>query len=577
MTEQRRKNAKAPATYSDTIIKVVSGAMRGTEIPVKAERFTLGRTSDADIQIHDSMISRAHCLLEWENKRWFISDLDSTNGTWMVGRKVDKRSPLPLKTSVRIGNTIIELIDAYASDTQSFNRPFVAYSIQPETLALSRPGADQEDGSPGRAPSLRLLREESQHLSAIYKFQNMIASVLDEKKLYPRILNALMDVIATDKAYLLLYDLETGAFLPVGGRDESGMIEKINPKDISSAVIDFVRENKESVLSIDDSPEKRQFQEMVGMPNVVTSIMCVPMLGKRQLNGMVYLSVTSTTQKYTEDDLRLLTVIGHIAGMAIENSRLVEFNLKNERLVATGATAAGLSHYIKNILAGLDGSLNLLQMGIEEKDFEITSEAARILNKNHRRLSNLVLDLLNLASEQQPELAIHDLNAIINDVVELVEPQLRQEKISVKVDTSVKNTPFYVELDAKGIHRVLLNLISNSEQAILAKRDSTGEESGHILVTSKFNDKGDLAIVAVSDDGIGLDKKELDSMFDLFVTSKGSIGTGLGLAVSKRIVTAHEGNIYASSEKGEGCTVAFSLPVSHSEMSTVTRTIAKIR
>ena len=536
--ERRRKNAKAPATYSDTIIKVVSGAMRGTEIPVRTERFTLGRTADADIQIHDSMISRTHCLLEWENGHWFISDLGSTNGTWMVGRKVDKRSPLPLKTSVRIGNTIIELIDAYASDTQSFNRPFVAYSIQPETLAVSRPGIEEGGGHAGRAPSLRLLREESQHLSAIYKFQNMIASVLDEKELYPRILNALMDVIATDKAYLLLYDLESGTFQPVGGRDESGMIEEVNPNDISQAVINFVRENKESVLSIDDSPEKRQFQEMVGMPYVVTSIMCVPMLGKRQLNGMVYLSVTSPTQKYTEDDLRLLTVIGHIAGMAIENSRLVEFNLKNERLVATGATAAGLSHYIKNILAGLDGSLNLLQMGVEEKDFEIAAEAARILSKNHRRLSNLVLDLLNLASEQEPELAIHDLNAIIGDVVELVEPQLQQEGISIAMDTAVKNAPFYVELDAKGIHRVLLNLISNSEQAILAKRDSIGDEdnSGHILVMSKFNDKGDFAIVTVSDDGIGLDKKELDSMFDLFVTSKGSIGTGLGLAVSKRIV-----------------------------------------
>jgi signal transduction histidine kinase len=425
-----------------------------------------------------------------------------------------------------------------------------------------------------------MLREENQHLSAIYKFQNMTASVLDEKELYPRILNALMDVIAADQAFLLLYDLESGSFSPVGGRNETGMIEpeKITSDDIKESVVDFVRENKESVLSIDDSFEKQRFQEISGVPRVITSIMCVPMLGKRQLNGMVYVSLTSATQKYTEDDLRLLTVIGHTAGMAIENSRLVEFNLKNERLVATGATAAGLSHYIKNILAGLDGSLNLLQMGVEEKDFDIAAEAARILAKNHRRLGNLVLDLLNLASEQKPELAIHDLNAVINDVVELVQPQLRQEGISIVMDSEVKNSPFYVEMDAKGIHRVLLNLITNSEQAILARKDASDDsEAGHILVSSKFNDSRDCAIIAVSDDGVGLDKKDLASMFDLFVTSKGSIGTGLGLAVSKRIVNAHEGNITATSEKGNGCTVVFSLPVSHSDLTTVTRTIAKIR
>jgi len=575
--DRKKKNVKAPANYGDTIIKVVSGAMRGNEIPVRSERFTMGRTADADVQIHDSMISRVHCVLEWDNGQWFIADLNSTNGTWMVGRKVDRRSPIPLKTSVRVGNTIFELIDAYAADTQSFNRPFVAYSVQPETLAVSVPGRGEEDGK-GKDQSIRMFREENQHLSAIYKFQNMTASVLDEKELYPRILNALMDVIAADKVFLLLYDLESGSFSPVGGRDETGMIENVDADDIKDAVVDFVRENKESVLSIDDSFEKQRFQDIAGVPRVLTSIMCVPMLGKRQLNGMVYVSLTSATQKYTEDDLRLLTVIGHTAGMAIENSRLVEFNLKNERLVATGATAAGLSHYIKNILAGLDGSLNLLQMGVEEKDFAIATEAARILGKNHRRLGNLVLDLLNLASDQKPELAIYDINAVINDVVELVEPQLKQEGISIVVDSEVKNGPFYVEMDAKGIHRVLLNLITNSEQAVLARKDAADDsKAGNILVSSKFNDSGDSAIVAVSDDGVGLDKKDLASMFDLFVTSKGSIGTGLGLAVSKRIVNAHEGNITATSEKGNGCTVVFSVPVSHTDLSTVTRTIAKIR
>ena len=575
-TEQKSK--KAPATYRDTTIKIVSGAMRGTELPINKETITLGRSTDSDIQIHDTLISRVHCRIEWENGKWYLNDLKSTNGTWMVGRKVDKRVFLPLKTSVRIGNTIFELIDIYAADTQSFSRPFIAYSIEPETLAVSASLPD-EPPQKDATPSIRLLKEENQRLSAVYKFQNMIASVLDEKELYHKILDAIMNVISVDQAYLLLYDLDSGEFSPVETRDKKGKVLNVDCGKIKKRIVDFVKENKESVLSMDDSYEKKRFQDISGMPKITTSIMCVPMMGKRQINGMIYLSLSSTTEKYTEDDLRLLTVIGHTAGMAVENSRLVEFNLKNERLVATGTTAAGLSHYIKNILAGLDGSLSLLKMGIDERDFVLAGEASNILQKNHRRLGNLVLDLLNIASEQKPEFSIYDLNTIIKDVAELVEPQLKSEGITLKIDSQVKNTPFFVEVDAKGIHRVLLNLVSNAEQAILAKQNA-GEmksKSGTILITSKFNDKMDYAIVTLSDDGVGIEKEEAESMFELFVTSKGSAGTGLGLAVSKRIIIAHEGNITATGEKGKGCTIAFSLPVSHNETTTATRTITRFR
>jgi signal transduction histidine kinase/pSer/pThr/pTyr-binding forkhead associated (FHA) protein len=571
---EEEKSKKALATFSDTNIKIISGAMRGTELPINKEIITLGRSTESDIQIHDTLISRVHCRLEWENGKWFLNDLGSTNGTWMVGRKVDKKVQIPLKTSVRIGNTIFELIDIYAADTQSFSRPFIAYSIEPETLVASSKVTGQQKGA-----SIRLLKEENQRLSAVYKFQNMIASVLDEKELYPKILDAVMNVITTDKTYLLLYDLDSGKFSPVEGRNVNGAIDKIQEGDIRKNIVEFVRENQESVLSMDDSFEKKRFKELAGLPQITTSTMCVPMMGKRQINGMIYISLSSTNEKYTEDDLRLLTVIGHTAGMAIENSRLVEFNLKNERLVATGTTAAGLSHYIKNILAGLDGSLNLLKMGIDERDFILAGEASDILQKNHRRLGNLVLDLLNIASEQKPEFSIYDLNNVIEDVAELIEPQLTQEGIAIKIDSQVKNSPFFVEIDPKGIHRVLLNLISNAEQAILAKKEAADINSkcGTILISSKFNDKMDYAIVTLSDDGVGIDKAEAEAMFELFVTSKGSAGTGLGLAVSKRIIIAHEGNITATGKKGKGCTIAFSLPVSHNETTTATRTITRMR
>jgi signal transduction histidine kinase len=550
---------------------MVSGSMRGTEVPIKKTTVTIGRSTEADVQVHDILISRIHCRLQWEDGQWFIEDCGSTNGTWMIGRKVDHKVPLPMKTSVRIGNTLFELIDVFSGDTQVFTRPFITYSIQPETLVAIK-------GSPSKTQDLKLklLKEENQRLAAVYKFQNMIAAVLDEDELYHKILSALMNVLYATKAYLLIYDLESGKFTPIAGRDENGVLRSVTRGDIQSSVVDFVRENRESVLSIDENSVVGAKFEKLDVPNIITSTMCVPMLGKRQVNGMIYVSLTCVDEKYSEDDLRLLTVIGHTAGMAVENSRLVEFNLKNERLVATGATAAGLSHYIKNILAGLDGSLTLLKMGIREHDFDIADEALSILSKNHSRLGNLVLDLLNLASEQKPDFEIYDVNQIVNDVVELVKEQLKKENIGIDVQTQVQ--PLFAEIDSKGIHRVILNLILNAQEAILSKKnhDDKNGQKGQITIFTGFNKNADYVVVKVQDDGVGLSEEELGSMFELFVTSKGSVGTGLGLAVSKRIVNAHEGSISAKSEKGKGCTITFSLPVTHNEMTTVTRTIKRI-
>jgi len=511
--------------------------------------------------------------LSFEDGMWFIEDLNSTNGTWVVGQKVTGKASLPLKTSVRIGKTIFEIYDLFVGErTGVYTKSPISFRIQPDTLASS-----SGSGEKGKESS-RIEKEENQRLAAVYKFQNIISSVFEETELHNRILSAVSNVIKADKAYLLLYDLASGEFQPKVGLSVNKTLNKIDPSKLNQTIISFVKDNREAVLSIEQFKDDDLTETKV--PNIsqmMTSTMCVPMLGKQQSNGMLYLSITSPKEKYTEDDLRLLTVIAHTAGMAIEHSNMIEFNMKNERLMATGTTAAGLSHYIKNILAGLDGSLSLLRMGIDEADFDLANESWNILSKNHRRLGNLVLDLLNLASEQNPCFSIENINGILMDVAELLETQLNQEGITLEIDEETKDLPLYTEVDAKGIHRILLNLMTNAEHAIQQKQIYLEQKDiGVIKMSANFNDSNDYVIVKVSDDGMGLEEEETKKIFDLFISSKGSAGTGLGLAVCKRIVEAHGGSITVQSEKGKGSIFSFSLPVAHNEMNTTTRSIKRI-
>lgn len=560
------------------VLKVISGATKGTEFKLDKKFFTVGRSEDAQSQNHlvipDNLVSRAHCKITNDDGKWFIEDLESTNGTWLVGQKVSRKVGVPEKTPIRIGNTLFEIFNKKSADeTISLAIPFITFRMQPETLAPATKSRIM-DSSPD---ALRSAEEQNRKLAAIYKFQNAIASTANQAKLYIKILDSIIDVMPADKVFLLIYDLDSGKFEPVAGATKDGPIKDISDGEIKKTIVDFVRENRESVLSVDNiDGRSTAFTNIAGVE--IRSSMCIPMLVNQQLSGMIYFEMSSSKKKYDEDDLSLATVITHSAALALENIRLLEFNLKNERLVATGATAAGLSHYIKNILAGLDGSLNLLQMAIDEKDLNLAGESLSILNKNHRRLGNLVLDLLNLTSEQTLSLKINDVNAIIKDVAELMIPQMKQQGIELRVDPKTKDMPLYAEVDANGIHRVLLNLIINSEHAIQSKKETTEDDAkGLIYISANFDETKEYLIMSVTDNGIGISPEEAEKIFEIFFTSKGTAGTGLGLAVSKRIIDAHGGTITATGEKRKSCTISFSIPLSQSESSIMTHAIRRVK
>jgi len=548
----------------DYIVRITAGAMKGTEVPIAKASFTLGRSAEADIHVHDNLISRIHCKVSVEpGGKFLVEDLGSTNGTWLVGQRLTQMSPLPPRTPVRMGRTVFEIISNLGDDDTSELKMIpdpttgISCRIRPETLA---PSDMLEHNEPV------VVREENRRLTAVYKFQNIISNVLEENELYPKILGAVCSAIPADRAYLLLFNVEASDFIPKVARAKDGPLREVVSSELSKSIISFVKENREAVLSVDENPKGG---------GKAKSVMCVPMLGKQQLNGMLYLS--SESKSYNEDDLRLLTVLGHTSGMAIEHSKMLEFNVRNERLVATGATAASLSHYIKNILAGLDGSLNLLRMGIDESDSALSNEAWQILSKNHRRLGNVVLDLLNLASEQKPSFTVQDINDVVKDVYELWKDQLQNESIKLELDPAITGLPLFAEIDAKGVHRILLNLVINAEHAVLSRQTSLNEKfDGRIFISANVNEAKDYVIVTVTDNGVGLEQTETKRIFDLFISSKGNAGTGLGLAVCKRLVEAHGGSITVTAEKGKGCTFAFSLPVAHNDMNTTTCTIKRI-
>lgn len=229
--------------------------------------------------------------------------------------------------------------------------------------------------------------------------------------------------------------------------------------------------------------------------------------------------------------------------------KLEETLQQSEKLSSIGLLAAGVAHEVNTPLTGVSSYTQMLLGMIPETD-----PKHALLQKMQRqtdRASNIVGNLLNFSrTGSTSDFGDIDINKLLDDTLQLLEPQLRKSQVVV-----VKNyaeTPPKVYGDGGKLQQVFTNLIMNARDAMF--------EGGTITLTTDTSDDSQVA-VEVHDTGVGIEPENLKKVFDPFFTTKGvGNGTGLGLAVSYGIVQDHGGSIDARSEKGEGTTFRLVFP-----------------
>ena len=150
----------------------------------------------------------------------------------------------------------------------------------------------------------------------------------------------------------------------------------------------------------------------------------------------------------------------------------------------------------------------------------------RMVEKNQERISNLVMDMLTFSKERKPDLVPADLNQVAADVIELM--QARADDGGVALVARPADAMPQLMFDPEGLHRAILNVVTNAIDACEKRED------GRITVTTEFDKTDRLARVIVEDNGAGIDPGDLEMIFTVFESKKGSRGTGLGLPSAKR-------------------------------------------
>jgi signal transduction histidine kinase len=398
----------------------------------------------------------------------------------------------------------------------------------------------------------------------MYRTTQAISNILDIDSLLPQVLELVFESIGANRGAILLKD-ESGALVPKAVR-WSEPVESDERMTISRTIVDYVLEQGQGVITTDAPRDKRFSPAQSIVDYRIREAICVPIQGRHTTLGVLYADIRSeggfataaggkepARGKFSQDQLTLMVAIGHQAGLAIENTTLYNAKIQAERLAAVGQTIATLSHHIKNILQGIRGGSYLIDLGLNEKDETIVRRGWTIVEKNQAKIYNMVMDMLSFSKDREPALEPTDLNQTVDDVVELM--QSRAEEVGVQLACKQCRTMPRVMIDPEGIHRAVLNIVTNAIDAC------EGSQDPRVSIVLEWDAVHSTALISVADSGVGIDESDIGSLFQIFASSKGARGTGLGLPVSRKIIAEHGGNIAVSSQPGQGSTFTIELPM----------------
>ncbi|MDA1190233.1 MAG: ATP-binding protein [Candidatus Poribacteria bacterium] len=303
--------------------------------------------------------------------------------------------------------------------------------------------------------------------------------------------------------------------------------------------------------------------------------LCVPIIMEGRTAGVLSADRAPVDQRTLGDDLRFLTILASIFAQALKIQEMIEATVEHERMAALGRMAQSVAHEVRNPLGGIRGAAQLLQMSLVpiEASADGQSVAASVSDELREeaesytdiivqevdRLNRVVEQLLHFGSSRTARREQHRLHEMIEHVVFLVGADAAAR--GVRVEQELPRELPHVEVDGDQMTQVFLNLVRNALEAMpdggllrVIARASEDESRG-------ASSTGTVRVVEVevADTGLGIAPHLWESIFDPLYTTKQK-GTGIGLALTKRLVEEHDGYIEVSANEPRGARFTVVLP-----------------
>ena len=295
-----------------------------------------------------------------------------------------------------------------------------------------------------------------------------------------------------------------------------------------------------------------------------TQSLRVDLIYKTRDGRTIDLGLTVTTIAFPDGRPGYLFVFQDVTTM----KRLEREARLRQRLAAVGEMAAGIAHEIRNPLASMSGSIQLLR-----EELPLSDEQAQLMDivlRESERLNHTIGSFLAYARPQRAAASRLDVRTVVEDAAALLRNSA-EVRDTHRVDVDVPAKPVWYEADENQIRQIIWNLATNGLRAM---KDGGGLRLSvcEVLDTTGPGE----VVIAVQDEGCGIPADEIDSIFQPF-RSTFERGTGLGLATVHRIVTDYNGTIQVQSTVGSGTTMRVRLPAQHEVAEAAARRPAMMR
>jgi signal transduction histidine kinase len=414
----------------------------------------------------------------------------------------------------------------------------------------------------------------------------MLAHAYDIDRLLSGVLDMIFDVVDADRGFILLKDSRTGNMVAKAVRYREELLEQIrreqsseSPEDtsvpsdgppaprpptatasagerpapicVSRTIINYVMKRGEGVLTTNAMQDQRFEQGESVQDFGIRSAIAVPIKSRNEILGIIHVDTHVSQGQFSSEDLKLMAAIGCQTGLAVENANLMASQVQQERLAAVGQAIASLSHYIKNLLQGIQGGSHVVESGIKRQEMDTVGKGWEVVGRNLNRINNLVLDMLSYSRQSAPNLVRTSVNAIVREVAELANSAAGEKRVALvtKLDTTLPE----IAVDGDGLHHACLNLVHNAIEAV-------APVSGRVEIATRLSPHGSEVWITVADNGPGIPAEEQPKLFQAFYSTKGQKGTGLGLAAAQKIIQEHGGMVTMNSTPGQGAAFVIHLP-----------------
>lgn len=541
--------------------------------PVPKETFTksirldpgdisIGRSPSSTIHLARGAVSRHHARIVLVDGQYILSDRQSRNGTY-VNRKRIKKTILKHGDKITIGDRSfvfsirgVTLKDDTAlsvsnKDSVSFEDGNIQLDdmVARSALAATRKFLKPQVGKKKISTADALLAHR--RLSHLYQLSEKLRYASNTREILSEGINLIFAALPSAERGVAMLRLKPEDAL------EAHIVKYRQKKTegdvipVSQTVINRVVGDNMALVSKNALDDARLTRSDSIRVHGIKSIICVPLTAGDRVIGVLHIDTSQILEPFTQNDLEFSAAVANELSITLENLRLQQEAVQNEKMVAIGLTISNMAHNIKNLLTMNKGVEHLMNMRVQEIADKKIQHSWQLVRKCLGQINDLSINMLNFTRIHPLELKRIDINLTLRSYQDYFKENLTRKNIELIMDLA-PDLPEWV-MDEPGLRWAVLNLVVNANDAIQKNKN------GRIIISTRVDDRNHLNI-SVSDNGGGIEQVQLVNVFQPFFTTKGIKGSGLGLPMVQRFAERLGGTVSIDSRVGEGSTFKLNIP-----------------